>query len=61
MIVGYQTTANSLAFTAYCLATNLECQEKLIMEIDSIIGQVSGYPYELLFSFSSFFFSSGIS
>ncbi|XP_048767823.2 cytochrome P450 3A12-like [Ostrea edulis] len=39
MIVGYETTATTLAFAAYCLATNPKCQEKLIMEIDSTIGQ----------------------
>lgn len=38
-IAGYDTTASTLAFMAYCLATNPDCQERLISEIDSAIGQ----------------------
>lgn len=39
IIAGYDTTASTLAFMAYCLATNSDCQERLISEIDSAIGQ----------------------
>ncbi|XP_061195803.1 cytochrome P450 3A2-like [Saccostrea echinata] len=39
MIAGYDTTASALTFTAYCLATNPECQDKLLEEIDSTVGQ----------------------
>ncbi|XP_056016243.1 cytochrome P450 3A12-like isoform X2 [Ostrea edulis] len=41
MIVGYETTATTLTFAAYCLATNPKCQEELIMEIDKTIGQAT--------------------
>ncbi|XP_034318419.2 cytochrome P450 3A11 [Magallana gigas] len=39
MLVGYDTTSNALTFTAYNLATNPECQEKLIDEIDTVLGK----------------------
>ncbi|KFM82975.1 hypothetical protein X975_00801, partial [Stegodyphus mimosarum] len=32
--VGYETTASTLTFMAYCLASNPDCQEKLIQEVD---------------------------
>ena len=34
MLAGYETTANTLAFTAYLLATNPQVQDKLCDEID---------------------------
>ena len=40
MLVGYDTTSNALTFTAYNLATHPECQEKLIQEIDEVLGKV---------------------
>lgn len=40
LLVGYDTTSNALAFTAYNLATHPDCQEKLIKEIDAILGKV---------------------
>ncbi|XP_056016246.1 cytochrome P450 3A24-like isoform X2 [Ostrea edulis] len=39
MVAGYETTATTLTFAAYCLATHLNYQEQLIAEIDSTIGQ----------------------
>ena len=33
-LAGYETTASTLAFLAYCLAINPECQKKLVNEID---------------------------
>jgi cytochrome P450 len=44
MIAGYETTATTLTFAAYCLATYPKCQEKLIMEIDATIAQVLHFP-----------------
>lgn len=40
LLVGYDTTSNALAFTAYTLAIHPDCQEKLIEEIDAILGKV---------------------
>lgn len=40
LLVGYDTTASALTFVSYCLATNPDCQEKLIKEIDSVLGKV---------------------
>ena len=37
-IYRYETTATSLAFTAYLIATHPEVQDKLIEEIDQEIG-----------------------
>ena len=37
-IYRYETTATSLAFTAYLIATHPEVQDKLIGEIDQEIG-----------------------
>lgn len=39
LLVGYDTTSNALAFTAYNLATHPEYQEKLIEEIDTVLGK----------------------
>lgn len=41
LMVGYETTATTLAFLAYLLAVNSDCQDKLIAEIDDVMqGQV---------------------
>ncbi|XP_075795493.1 thromboxane-A synthase isoform X2 [Pelodiscus sinensis] len=34
LIAGYETTTNALSFATYLLATNPECQERLLQEID---------------------------
>lgn len=39
LLVGYDTTSNALTFTAHNLATHPACQEKLIEEIDAILGK----------------------
>lgn len=43
-IAGYDTTANTLAFACYCLATNEDVQEKLVEEIDTVL---QGKKYQL--------------
>jgi hypothetical protein len=40
LLAGYDTTASTMTFMAYCLGTNPESQEKLIDEIDSVLGKV---------------------
>jgi cytochrome P450 len=40
LLAGYDTTASTMTFMAYCLGTNPESQKKLIEEIDSILGKV---------------------
>eukprot|EP00731_Ephydatia_muelleri_P004281 Em0002g457a len=39
LLAGYETTANTLAFTAYLLATNPEVQDKLCDKIDLYLQQ----------------------
>lgn len=34
LLAGFDTTANAMALTAYLLALNPECQDKLLQEID---------------------------
>lgn len=38
LLAGYETTASTLTWLAYCLATDMEVQEKLIAEIDQTLG-----------------------
>ncbi|XP_060081813.1 cytochrome P450 3A24-like [Ylistrum balloti] len=40
IMAGYDTTANALSFVAYNLATNIDCQERLIHEINKNIKTV---------------------
>lgn len=40
-VAGYDTTANTLAFACYCLATNHDIQDKCLEEIDNILHGVS--------------------
>lgn len=35
LIAGYEIVTNTLSFVTYLLATNPECQEKLLKEVDS--------------------------
>ncbi|XP_056019949.1 cytochrome P450 3A6-like isoform X2 [Ostrea edulis] len=39
LLAGYDTTASTMTFMSYCLATNPEIQKKLIDEIDSVLGK----------------------
>ena len=36
-LAGFETTANTLSLLGYSLATNPECQEKLLKEIDDVM------------------------
>ena len=47
-IAGYDTTANTLAFACYCLATNEDVQEKLVEEIDTVLQGVCIYRHYML-------------
>lgn len=38
-VAGYDTTANTLSFAVYSLVTNLDWQDKIIEEIDTVIGK----------------------
>lgn len=38
IMAGYDTTANALAFLAHCLATNTDCQDRLLHEIKTKIS-----------------------
>jgi cytochrome P450 len=38
---GYDTTANTLSFACFCLATNPEIQDKVFEEIDTVLTEVS--------------------
>jgi hypothetical protein len=40
-IAGYDTTANTLSFACFCLATNPEIQDKVFEEIDTVLTEVS--------------------
>ena len=41
MLAGFDTTATTLSWIIYDLATNTDCQDKLIEEIDDQIGDVN--------------------
>jgi cytochrome P450 len=40
LLAGYDTTASTMTFMTYSLATNPKIQDRLIEEIDSILGKV---------------------
>ncbi|XP_008944145.1 PREDICTED: thromboxane-A synthase, partial [Merops nubicus] len=39
LIAGYETTTSTLSFATYLLATNPECQEKVLQEVDEFSGK----------------------
>ncbi|KAL8222065.1 UNVERIFIED_CONTAM: hypothetical protein K2H54_074869 [Gekko kuhli] len=39
LIAGYETTNNTLSFVTYLLATNPECQQKLLCEVDEFFAK----------------------
>ena len=41
-LAGYETTANTMSFIGYHLATNTEIHDKLTAEIDEVIGNKVG-------------------
>jgi cytochrome P450 len=42
LLVGFETTASTISFLGYLLATNTDCQDKLCAEIDEVLeGKVS--------------------
>ena len=51
LLAGYETTANTLAYTSYLLALNPDIQEKLQSEIDSYFDDKpvsKPHPYKFL-------------
>lgn len=45
LIAGYETSNSTLSFGTYLLATNPQCQEKLLQEVDGFFSKhVSGHP-----------------
>ncbi len=38
ILAGYETTANALAFTVYLLACNPRAQQRLLDEVDAVLG-----------------------
>ena len=41
-LAGYDTTANTMSFVGYYLAANTDIQDKVIAEIDEVIGDRVG-------------------
>ncbi|EDV24414.1 uncharacterized protein TRIADDRAFT_56195 [Trichoplax adhaerens] len=50
LVAGYETTANTLGFASYLLATNPDAQKKLRDEIDSLCPDANSIDYDTLFS-----------
>eukprot|EP00076_Gallus_gallus_P046976 XP_416334.4 thromboxane-A synthase isoform X1 [Gallus gallus] len=46
LIAGYETTTSTLSFATYLLATNPECQEKLLQEIDEFSAKHTITDYQ---------------
>ena len=42
VVAGYDTVASTFSFVMYCLATNPQCQKKVVEEMERIIGQEVG-------------------
>ncbi|KFM82972.1 Cytochrome P450 3A30, partial [Stegodyphus mimosarum] len=45
--VGYETTASTLTFMSYCLASNPDCQEKLIQEVDDAFNKYGHVDHDI--------------
>lgn len=43
ILAGYETTANALTFTLYCLTANPDKQKHLLHEIDAFDGRIPSY------------------
>jgi hypothetical protein len=44
-IAGYDTTANTLSFACYCLATNPDVQTKVFEEINDVLNGVGNMQF----------------
>ena len=42
LFAGYETVSSTMSFVMYCLATNPECQTRVIQEIDDVIEDKVG-------------------
>ena len=47
VLAGYETIRTGLAMLLYCLASNPECQHKVMEEIDSILGDKVNLPLSI--------------
>ncbi|XP_041367294.1 cytochrome P450 3A14-like [Gigantopelta aegis] len=58
MLAGYDTTSSALSFSSYSLATNPDIQDKVIEEIDRVLGKdIPTYDNVLKLTYLDMFFS----